>query len=200
MTRLMTALVVGSLLVGAPALAQTPPPPQTPPKPPSPASQVPPPAVAVPFPDGVKIAFLDFQRVANESAIGKTATTKLKMLGDAKGAELQKKNVDLQAMQKKQKDGQGILNEQALTQLQRDIDKLSMDIQYSQQTAQKEADDMTNELMNEFYKQVVPVAEAVAKEKGLWAVFSMQDSGPVFVMPGLDISAEVVKRLDAIKK
>ena len=42
--------------------------------------------------------------------------------------------------------------------------------------------------------------EEVAKEKGLYAVFSIADSGAAFVHPGLNISAEVVKRLDATKK
>ena len=53
--------------------------------------------------------------------------------------------------------------------------------------------------MGEFQKRLLPVIEEVAKEKGLHAVFSVADSGAAYVHPGLNITDEVVKKLDAKK-
>jgi Skp family chaperone for outer membrane proteins len=53
--------------------------------------------------------------------------------------------------------------------------------------------------MGEFQKRLVPVIDELAKEKGLYAVFSAADSGAAYMHPGLDLSAEVIKRLDAKK-
>ena len=41
--------------------------------------------------------------------------------------------------------------------------------------------DLQNELQAEFQKRLIPVIEEVAKEKGLYAVFSIADSGAAYV-------------------
>ncbi len=53
---------------------------------PAPAPPAPPPK---PFPEGAKIGYVVLQRIANESAEGKAATTKIQALQQKKAAELQ---------------------------------------------------------------------------------------------------------------
>ena len=51
-------------------------------------------------------------------------------------------------------------------------------------------------------RKLNPIIEQVANEKGLHVVFSIADSAPASVWaqsPGLDISAEVIKRFDAAR-
>jgi len=73
---------------------------------------------------------------------------------------------------------------------------LQRDIQFSQSNAQAEMQDLNNELQAEFTKKVAPIIEEIAKEKGLYLVFTA-DSGFAYVHPGLNISDEVIKRLDS---
>jgi len=192
-----------TLALSAPVLAQTPP--QTaPPKPATPA-QTPPatapaprPAVPpVPFPADAKIAFVDVNSIAGNSASGKDASKKLQDLNNKKLAELQEKNKQLQALTTKRDQGGSVYNESARASLDKEIDKMQRDIQYAQTTAQAEMQDLTNELQGEFQKRLIPVIAEIAKEKGLYAVFSIADSGSAYYLPSLDISDEVIKRLDA---
>ncbi len=48
-----------------------------------------------------------------------------------------------------------------------------------------------------FQEKALPIVEEVRKEKGLCAIFNLQSSGVVASHSGLELSAEVVKRLDA---
>jgi outer membrane protein len=219
MNRIATAIVTSMLFVGGPAVsiataqttgtrppagATTTPPPsipaiQTPSKPATPPpAQAPAPAPVVPFPDGAKVAFVNLQFIAQESIMGKAASAEMNTLRDKKAAEINSKNVQLKALQDKQASGGGLMNDAAKSQLAKDIDKLTMDIQYSNQTAQKELDDKNTDLMNEFIAKVQPVIEAYAKEKGIDVVLT-QDSGAIYVRPGLDISSDIAKRLDGKK-
>jgi outer membrane protein len=200
-----TALLLGTLLIPAAALAQVTPPPQTKPTTPpatqtpaKPATPPPAPALVIPFPEGAKTAFVNLQYIAQESVMGKAASSDMNTLRDKKAAEINSKNLQLKALQDKQASG-GLLNDVAKGQLTKDIDKLNMEIQYANQTAQKELDDKNADLMNEFLAKVQPVIEAFAKEKGIDFVLT-QDSGAIYVRAGLDISPDIVKRLDAIKK
>jgi Skp family chaperone for outer membrane proteins len=57
--------------------------------------------------------------------------------------------------------------------------------------------ELQNELQLDFQRKVGPVIEAVAREKGLHLLFSQSDSGLVWADTGLDMTAEVIRRLDA---
>ena len=177
-----------------PPTAAPAPKPQTPPPAPAPAPKPQPPA---PFPQDAKIAFIDINLIASSSASGKDASKKLQDMNNKKLAELQDKNKQLQALTTKRDTGSVVLNDAARGQLDKDIDKLQRDIQFAQTNAQAEMQDLQNELQGEFQKRLLPIIEEIAKEKGLHAVFSIADSGAAYVHPGLNISEEVVKRLDA---
>jgi len=200
-----------TVALAAPSYAQqtqqTPPPkPQTPPPTapaqplagppaaPKPAAPTPP----VPFPQDAKYAVVDVQAIAQNSAAGKDASKKLNDLQAKKQAEIQDKNKQLQALQTKRDQGGTVLNEQARASLDKEIDRLQRDIQYAQTNAQAEMTELNNELQAEFTKKVGPVIEEIAKEKNLYLVFTA-DSGFAYVHPGLNITDEVVKRLDSKK-
>jgi Skp family chaperone for outer membrane proteins len=172
-------------------------PPATPPAATQPAPK--PAAPPVPFPQDSKFAFIDINAVAANSVAGRDATKKLTALNDKKTAEIQEKNKQLQAAQTKLNTGGAVLSDAARSSLEKEIDKMQRDIQFTQQNAQAEMNDLQQELMAEFQKKLLPVIEEVAKDKGLHAVFSIADSGAAFVHPGLNLTDEVVKKLDAKK-
>jgi Skp family chaperone for outer membrane proteins len=160
---------------------------------PKPAAPTPP----VPFPQDAKYAVVDVQAIAQNSTAGKDASKKLNDLQAKKMGEIQDKNKQLQALQAKQQ-ASGVLSETAKASLDKEIDRLQRDIQFSQSNAQAEMTDLNNELQAEFTKKVAPIIEEIAKEKGLYLVFTA-DSGFAYVHPGLNISDEVIKRLDSKK-
>jgi Skp family chaperone for outer membrane proteins len=197
-----------TLALSAPVFAQATPPaggapkPQTPAQPPAtaPAQPAPRPAMPpAPFPQDAKIAFIDINAIAQSSTAGKEASKKLAALNDKKLAEINEKNKQLQALQTKLNTGGAVLNDTARTQLEKEIDKLQRDIQFTQQNAQAEMQELQNDLQGEFQKRLLPAVEEIAKEKNLHAVFSIADSGAAYVHPGLNITDEVIKRLDAKK-
>jgi outer membrane protein len=176
------------------------PPAQPPATPPAATQPAPKPATPpVPFPQDAKIAFVDINLIAQNSVAGREATKKLTALDEKKRAELQEKNKQLQALQTKLNTGGNVLNESARNALEKDIARMTRDMQSAQTDAQAEMNDLQQELMADFQKKLLPVIEEVAKEKGLHAVFSAADAGAAYIHPGLNITDEVVKKLDAKK-
>jgi len=197
-------MVLALVIVAGPAFAQTqtqtqtPPPPPAKPAPAAPAPQAPAP---VPFPEGAKVAFIDFQRVASESELGKAATAKIQDFQRRKQAEAQEKNKQLQAMLDKQKTQASVLSDAAMKQLESDIAKAQRDLQYFQNEAQAEAETLNNDLMRDFQQKVLPLVQAVATERGLHIVFESNNAGFLWANRGLDLTPEIVTRVNAtIKK
>jgi outer membrane protein len=179
--------------------ATQPTPPATPPATQPPVSVAPKPQPPAPFPQGAKIAFVNIQTIASNSTAGRDATKRLADLNTKKVAEISDKQKQLQALQTKLSQGGAVLNESARAQLDKDISRLEREIQVAQQNAQAEMNELQNDLQGEFQQKLFPVIKAVAEEKQLQAVFSISDSGVAYYDPGLDISDEIVKRLDGSK-
>jgi Skp family chaperone for outer membrane proteins len=206
--KLVSAAFLGMTLISASAYAQgsaqTPPPkPQTPPVQTPAAPKLPAAATApaiVPLPEGTKVAIINPDYIAQESAMGKAAFAQLKVLSDKRSNELQNMQTQLQSLQTKKTTQATMLTPQAVAQLDKDIERMNLDYQYKTQTAQKEVSDLQNELFDDLATKMSPVLEAYAKEKGLLVVLDAR-SGVIWATAGMDISADVVKRLDAaIKK
>lgn len=210
-------IVIGAMsvmLAAGPVWAQTPPaskPTQTPPAQPTPGQTPPatPPAQTAPaaqptpprpFPEGARIAYVDIQAIASSSAEGKAATTKIQELNKKKSAELAERQKTLQGLQTKLQQGGTVLSDQARGQLEKDIEKSNREIQFFQQDAQSEIQELTEQLQGEFQQRLHPIIAQVAQEKGLHFVFSIRDAGAIWFDTGLDLSAEVIKRFDAAAK
>jgi outer membrane protein len=201
------------VLAASPVFAQAPAPAQQPPaKPaptaPAPGAQQPPkptptptapaqPAAPKPVPQGAKVAYVVLQRIANESADGRVATTRIQALQQKKAAELTEKNKQLTSMQQKLEKEGSVMNASAAAELQKNIEKLNVEVQRFTQDAQAEVQELQQELQQEFQQRLEPVLSQVATEMGLQFVFNGPDAGLVWADSALDISGEVIKKLDA---
>jgi len=204
MKLLKTMIVVAavSAVTAGSALAQTTPPAQPPSKPTTPAPPPAQPAAAEaprPYPEGAKVAFFDVQTVASNSTDGKAATAKLQELEKKKIAEIQAKNKQLEDTRNKLQTSGSIMNDQARLAAEKEVDKLTREVQFLQQEAQSERTQLQTELQVEFQRKLAPVLDQVAKEKGLHMLFDFASSGALWADPGLDLTQEVIKRLDTSK-
>jgi outer membrane protein len=193
-------------LSAAPVFAQTPAAQQ--PKPAAPAVQAPaapapattPPAQPpAPFPTGAKIAFFNPQAVFQASSDGRAAVARVNALIQKKQTENADKAKLLQGNQQKLQTSGSVMNETARVQLEKEIEKQTKDGERFQQDAQAEINELQQEVQNEFVKKLSPIVEALANEKGLHIVFNASESGIAWAAPGLDLTQDVIKRLDAIK-
>ena len=176
-----------------PAPAQ-PAPAQATPTPPAPVPQ------PVPFPAGAKVGFVNLQAIAQLSADGKAAAAKVNALAQKKQTEAADKAKALQTNQQKMETSGSVMSDAARTQLQKDIERQTVEGQRFEQDAQAELNELQQQLQQEFQGRLMPVLESISKEKGLQVLFSAGDSGVIWAEPGIDLTLEAVKRLDAAQK
>lgn len=203
------ALALSVLLMAAPTFAQAAaqqpaapaaPATQQPAAPPAPAPQAPAAAPAPKFQEGLKYAYLNVQAIAANSAEGKTLNAKVQALQEQKGKELNEKNKQLQAAQDKLEKGGSVMNDQARTQLQLDIERQQRDLQRFTEDAQQDLQTLTQQLQIEFERKLTPIVDAVAKQKGIHFIFSAAESGLVWADPTMDLTPEVLIAFDAAMK
>lgn len=186
---LSTALVVG------PAMAQQPaaPAPATPAAPAAAQAPAPP----RPFPEGAKIAYVDLNQVASQSREGQAAGQRIKEMQAKSQADLDGRQKALQTAQQKLEQGGALLSDSARGQQAKEIERMQVELQRATQDANQSVGEFTQELQLEFQQKLLPVIARVAAAKNLHFIFSIADSGVVYVDPGLNVTADVVAALDA---
>jgi Skp family chaperone for outer membrane proteins len=152
-----------------------------------------------PFPAGAKIAFFQPEVVFQNSSDGKAAVTRVQALIAKKQTEAQEKQKQLQANQQKLQTSGSVMNEAARAQLEKEIDRQTKDAERFQQDAQAEVQELQTEVQNEFVKKLQPILEQIANEKQLLLLFNARDSGISWAAAGLDLTPDVIKKLDASK-
>ena len=188
--------------------AQTP---QTPPKPAQPApvagqpGQPPAPTAApaqppAPFPQGAKVAYINPPLIFQQSTEGKAAVARVQAVVQKKQTEGAAKAKQLQDNQAKLQSSGSVMNEAARSQLEKEIERQQREGERFQQDAQAEINEIQQEVNNEFMKKVQPIIDQIAIEKGLHFVFNAPEAGLAWAAPGLDISGDVIKKLDSVAK
>jgi len=204
MKAFVVVMALSVTLAAAPTFAQAPAGAPAPAKPaPAPAApaaapvQTPP--APKPFPQGSKVAYVVLQRIANESADGRVATTRIQALQQKKAAELTEKNKQLTAAQQKLEKEGAVMSAAVGAELQKTIERLNVEVQRFTQDAQAEVQELQQTLQQEFQQRLEPVLQQVATDMGLQFVFNGPDAGLVWADAALDISGEVIKKLDSAK-
>jgi len=175
------------------------------PRPAAPAPATPAPAPAqpaaaapapVPFPAGAKIAYVNLQAIANQSAEGKALTAKVQALMTKKQQEAAAKQKQLADAQTKLQQSGALMSEAARDQLTKDIDRMNVEGQRFQQDAQSEINQLSQDLQNEFQQKLFPILNDIVREHDLHLLLSAADAGIVAGNAGVDLTLEAVRRLD----
>jgi len=215
MKRFVIAASLVFVLGAAPSFAQAPAPagrgqtPATTPAPagrggapattPAPAPAPAPVAPPAPFPAGGKIAFVNLQQIAQVTADGKAAAARVQKLAQDKSTEADNRAKTLQDDQQRLQTQGGVMSEAARSDLEKKVAQEQRDNDRFQQDAQAEINDLQQQLQNDFQKKLFPIIEDIRKDQSLWMILSIADAGVIVWDPGVDLTAEAIKRMDAKK-
>jgi Skp family chaperone for outer membrane proteins len=148
----------------------------------------------------IRIAAINLSYVARTSKIGKSELRKIEDVARTRAAEVDIKAAELQRRQVELQKPSAGMSPRALADLQRAFDRSRVDFERFQQDARNEIEAMQTQFDVQFRAKLAPVIDEISKEKGLHFIFGLEQA-PMVVWwsPAVDISDEVVMRLDAAK-
>jgi Skp family chaperone for outer membrane proteins len=149
--------------------------------------------------DAFRIGAINLSYVARSSKIGQSELARIDEAGRKKVTEIETRAAELQRQQVELQKTGTAMSARALADLQRAFDKSRLELERLQQDAQLEIEAMQSRFDAEFRLKLAPIIDEVSKEKGLHFVFGLEQAAIVWWSPAVDISEEVVRRLDAGK-
>lgn len=144
-----------------------------------------------------KIAVIDVQKLVVESAAGKEAQGRVKKVIDAKQADSEKLQKELQALQQRLTDQGPSMTDDKRDQLNKEYQEKGISYKRFQDDAQREVQEAQQKELAELEKRVLPVINQVGKEKGYTLIFNKYAPGMlVYADDSVDITDEVLRRFN----
>lgn len=147
-----------------------------------------------------RIGAVSFSYIARNSKTTSAALVQVQEFERRKTIEVEARAAELQRQQIELQNQSAAMSPRAVADLQRAFEKSRLEFTRFQQDMQAEVEAMQQNFEADFRIKLAPIVDAISKEKGLYFVFGIEQASMLaWWSPAVDISDEVVKRLDAAK-
>jgi len=152
---------------------------------------------ALPAEAQLKVAVIEVQRIITDSQAGKAVLATLEKYGKEQQDRLTAKRDEIEQLRNRISEGQLSLSEDRLEALQKDLETKSIELRRLADDAQRELNRRQEEAFKEIERRVMPILQQIGKEGGYTMIFRKFESGLVYATEEIDITGQVISRLDA---
>lgn len=151
-------------------------------------------------PPALKIGVFDANRVSEETDEGKKIAAKLSAFGEKKKAELAAKDKEISDL-RAQLDSQNLsLSPEKLQQMQKDVQRKSLELQQAQEAARSEFQIEVSEAQNKFQEQLIRVINQFGRDEGFTLVLERSTGGVAFASESIDVTTAIVDKFNELVK
>jgi len=147
-----------------------------------------------------QIVGVNLTYIAANSKFGKAGLARIEAANKQKAGEIDARLAALTKQQAALQQSGSAMSERARADLQRAFDRARVDVTRFREDAQVELRLLQNQFEAEFRQKVTPLVDRLSRERGYSYVVGLEHPLIVWFAPSVDISDEIVKRLDAGEK
>jgi len=155
--------------------------------------------IATPAMAQLKFAVIDVQRVVADSDPGKEALGVLKQLQDAKIAEGQALQQELETLRDQFNKQRFTLADDKLEGLQKQIQDKGISLERFQDDAQRDIDGARRRALDGLEARIMPIIDEIGKDQQITMIFNKFQSGLVYADEAVDITDEVIRRFNTLQ-
>jgi Skp family chaperone for outer membrane proteins len=145
-----------------------------------------------------RIAVIDLMRILQESTPGKALLERLENEEAAKKKELRVCEVDILTLEERIRTSpQRGLSAERVEELKQDYEKKLTECRRQAMEAERELTELQNKYFQEIEKDIRPILQEITNEQKLDIIFDRPQSGIIYAHDALDMTGEVLKRLEA---
>jgi len=143
------------------------------------------------------IGYVDMQAVIDNSQSGRQARKALEERFEDEQRKLARKQQIIRQLQETLDRDQVLMNQKELDKKKAEIQEHKQEFQQRVVQLRKELSQEENKLTNRILEPVPTIIAELGKDKQIAAILGRRQSGLLYVDPDLDLTAEVIERLDA---
>ncbi len=114
-------------------------------------------------------------------------------------ADIAKMDEDIRILETRLNTQRLTLTQESMIQMQADLERKRTDRVRFAEDMSREIQDLQQRLYIRIQNELLPIIEAVGKERNLDLIFDLSQSGAIYFNPTTDLTAEIILRYDASK-
>ena len=146
-----------------------------------------------------KMGMLNSQEILEKSVEGKRALAQVQAADKKYADDIAKLDEQIKQLQNRLSTQRTTLTPEAAMALQTDVQKKQTERQRAIEDASRGFQEIQARTLEKIQGDLIPIIEQVRKDKGLDLIFDVVKGGAIYFTPALDLTAEVIKRYDALK-
>jgi outer membrane protein len=146
-----------------------------------------------------KLGVINSQEILDKSVEGKRAYAQLQAADKKYGDDIIRLDDQIKQLQNRLSTQRLTLTADAAASLQADMQRKQTERQRAAEDAARAMRELQVKTLEQVQSALIPIIEQVRKDMGLDCVFDLTKGGAVYFNPQLDVTAEVIKRYDALK-
>ncbi len=145
-----------------------------------------------------KIGVMNVLQAIVECSEGKHANDEFQKKYEAKREELSQRQKELEALQQQLRSQSSTLSDDSRAALVRSVEVKTTELQRAQEDAEKDFNDLRNQIFGRIGSKMAPLVQQYAKENNFTLIIdsSSQATQLSYIDPAVDITQEVIKRFD----
>ena len=147
----------------------------------------------------LKIAVVNSNEVLQKSTEGKKVMAQLQSKDSKAQADIAKMDEDIRILETRLNTQRLTLTQESMIQMQADLDRKRTERVRFAEDMSREIQELQQTLYVRIQSELMPIIEAVGKEKNLDLIFDLEQSGAIYFNPTIELTAEIILRYDASK-
>lgn len=153
----------------------------------------------VPAQGSSKLGVVNSQDILDKSVEGQRVITQLQAADKKYTESLTRMDEQIKQLQNRLSAQQLTLTADAVAGLQTDIQKKQTERQRTAEDAARAMRELQARSLDQIQSEIMPIIEQLRKEMSLDVVLDVGKSGLVFMSPAIDLTAEILRRYNALK-
>ena len=149
--------------------------------------------------EGAKLGMINSQEILDKSAEGKRALAQLQAADKKYTDQVTQLDEQIKQLQNRLTSQRLTLTPDAAAAIQADIQKKQTDRQRTAEDATAAMRQLQSTTLEKLQAELLPIIEQVRKDMGFDLVFDVTKGGVIYINPALDVTAEIIKRYDALR-
>ena len=146
-----------------------------------------------------KLGMINSQEILDKSAEGKRVLAQLQAADKKYSDELTRLDDQIKQLQNRLSTQRLTLTAEAAAGLQADIQRKQTERQRAAEDAARAMRELQTRTLEQIQNELIPLIEQARKDLGIDVMFDVTKGGVVYSNPALDVTAEIIKRYDAVK-
>ncbi|MCD6137623.1 MAG: OmpH family outer membrane protein [Deltaproteobacteria bacterium] len=145
-----------------------------------------------------KIGIVDFQKVIDESNVGKRSAAQIKAQGKKMEQILKEKEAELQELKKTLEQKALVMSRESREEKERQLRIKTNDLRSLKRRYMDNLKDLNLKLSDRIKKDVFDIVEEIGKREGYLLILERRFGGVVYAPNAIDITSKVIQRYNAL--